>query len=105
MPFLASFLMSAFNALLVYLSQRFTKKIGMALFSIGVISSLAIAFYTLIKGLVVGITYSITNEWILMGMGILWPPNAEPCITAILTADIAAYVFRFKKSVYWGKVF
>lgn len=104
MNFLAGFLMSAFNALLVYLSNRFTKTIGMAIFTAGVLSTLAVGFYVLLKGLVAGISYSITNEWVLMGMGILWPSNAEACITAILTAELAAYVFRYKKAVYWASL-
>lgn len=104
MPFLAQFLTALFSNLLVWLSSRVTKRVGMAIFTITVITSLSLALYLLIKGLVAGLVMYITNEWILMGMGILWPSNAEACISAIFTAELAVYIFRHKKRVYWGTI-
>lgn len=104
MGFLAQFLTALFSNLLVWLSSRVTKRVGMAIFTITVITSLSLALYLLIKGLVAGLVMYITNEWILMGMGILWPSNAEACISAIFTAELAVYIFRHKKRVYWGTI-
>ena len=104
MPYLAQFLTALFSNLLVWLSSRVTKRVGMAIFTITVITSLSLALYLLIKGLVAGLVMYITNEWILMGMGILWPSNAEACISAIFTAELAVYIFRHKKRVYWGTI-
>lgn len=100
MPFLAQFLISALSSLLGYFGSRLAKTVAMTLFTVGLISGFALGLYTLLKGLAAGIVYTITNEWVLMGMGILWPSNAEACITAILTAEMAVYVFRFKKNIY-----
>lgn len=105
MGLVAQFLTALFSNLLVYLSSRVTKRVGMAIFTITVITSLSLALYLLIKGLVAGIVMYITNEWILMGMGILWPSNAEACISAIFTAELAVYIFRHKKRVYWGTIY
>ncbi|MDC7718651.1 DUF5455 family protein [Vogesella sp. DC21W] len=100
MPFLAQFLISALSSLLGYFGSRLAKTVAMTLFTVGLISGFALVLYTLLKGLAAGLVYTITNEWVLMGMGILWPSNAEACITAILTAEMAVYVFRFKKNIY-----
>lgn len=104
MQFLAQFLTSLFSNLLVWLSSRVTKQVGMTIFAITVITSLSLALYLTIKGLVAGLVMYITNEWILMGMGILWPSNAEACISAIFTAELAVYIFRHKKAVYWASL-
>ena len=100
MPYLAQFLLSALSSLLGYFGSRLAKTVAMTLFTVGLISGFALVLYTLLKGLAAGLVYTITNEWVLMGMGILWPSNAEACITAILTAEMALYVFRFKKNIY-----
>lgn len=104
MSLIAQFLTALFSNLLVWFSSRVTKQVGMIIFAITVITSLSLALYLSIKGLVAGLVMYITNEWILMGMGILWPSNAEACITAIFTAELAVYIYRHKKAVYWGSV-
>lgn len=104
MQFLAGFLLSIFNSLLVYLSNRFTKSIGMIIFTVTLLTSLASGLFYFLKSLTLGITSFITNEWVLIGMGMVWPSNAEACVTAILTAELAVYIFRFKKAVYWAAI-
>lgn len=104
MGLIAQFLTALFGNLLIWFSSRVTKQVGMTVLAITVITSLSLALYLTIKSLVAGLVMYITNEWILMGMGILWPSNAEACITAIFTAELAVYIFRHKKAVYWGSV-
>lgn len=104
MQFLAQFLLQAVNALLTYLASRFTKKIGMAIFTITVVVTLSLSLFLLLKSLVFGLEYFITDKYVLMVMTALWPSNAEACVTAILTADLAVYIFRFKRKIYWGTV-
>ncbi len=104
MGLIAQFLTALFSNLLVWFSSRVTKQVGMTIFAITVITSLSLALYLSIKGLVAGLVMYITNEWILMGMGLLWPSNAEACITAIFTAELAVYIYRHKRAVYWGSV-
>ncbi|MDC7712199.1 DUF5455 family protein [Vogesella indigofera] len=104
MSLIAQFLTALFSNLLIWFSSRVTKQVGMTIFAITVITTLSLALYLSIKGLVAGLVMYITNEWILMGMGILWPSNAEACITAIFTAELAVYIYRHKKAVYWGSV-
>lgn len=104
MQFLAPFLMGFFNAIIVWLSNRVTKTIGITLFVLTVLGSLSLAFYLMLKALVSPLAYAITNQYILMGMSIIWPSNAEICISACITADLAAYIFRYKKAVFWASL-
>lgn len=104
MNFLASFLSSIFTSLLSYFSTRFAKSVAATLLMVTIVTSLAAGLYTFLRSLTSGIAASITNEWVLMGMGMIWPSNAEACITAILSAELAVYIYQFKKDIYVAAV-
>lgn len=100
MPFLASFLVSIFGSLLSYLTSRFAKSIAITIATVAIITGLASGLYYLLRSLTSGIAASVTNEWVLIGMGIVWPHNAEACVAAIAAAELAVYIYRLKKYVY-----
>lgn len=104
MQFLAAFLMSVFSSLLTYFSSRFAKTVGMIVFAVSLVVGLASGLYSLLQNLTYSIVSVITNEWVLIGMGMVWPSNAEACISAILTAELAVYIYRFKKMIYLSAV-
>lgn len=94
MPFLAGFLVSAFVELLKFFSTRFAAKTALGLAYVASLGTITLALYVTIKGLILALTGSITNEWLLIGFYAVWPANAELCISSLITANFAAYMFR-----------
>lgn len=96
MSYLATFLVSVFSGFFTWLAQYFSKKTAFAVTLGATGLSMTIAFYVAIKLLVSGLVYTISNQYLLMGFWALWPDNADICIAACLSADVAAFVYRYK---------
>lgn len=96
MTYLAQFLISVFSGLFTWLAQYFTKKTALAVTLAATGLAMTGAFYLAIKLLVSGVVSTVSNQWLLMGFWALWPPNADVCIAACLSADVAAFVYRYK---------
>lgn len=94
MGLLAQWLMTAFASLLGFFAQWVTKKTALGLTMITVIAGLTSALYLLLKGLVAGLAATIVNKWVLIGMSIIWPSNAEACISAMFACDVAVWLYR-----------
>lgn len=96
MPIFAAFLFNVFSALFGFLATYFTKRIALGAASVAMVLAVTVTFYTLIKSLVAGIMGNITNEWLLMGIYACIPGNFETCLTAVLVADTAAFLYRYQ---------
>jgi len=85
---------SVFGFLLKYLTKRF------ALFAAFVVGLLALfgVFFAVISGLMSGLSYVVPSEW-TMYSGFVLPSNTNPCITAIVTAHVARYVFSWNTRI------
>ncbi|MBY0345742.1 MAG: minor coat protein [Neisseriaceae bacterium] len=94
MPLLASFLITAFIEVLKFLSTRFAAKTALTLSYVASLGTITLTLYVTIKGLIIALTGYITNEWILIGFYVVWPSNAELCISSLITANFAAFMFR-----------
>lgn len=94
MKYLAGFLGPVFASLLGFFAQWVTKKTALGLAVITVIATLTLTLYTVLKVLVASLAAHIINKWVLMGMSVLWPSNADACIAAMFACDAAIYLYR-----------
>lgn len=94
MSFLARFLMNVFTQLATSLGLLVGKKVAVAGAAAAVMLSLLLAFYASTKLLVSGIMHQVTNEYILMAFYLLWPSNAELCISTYWSFRISLFLYR-----------
>jgi len=94
MSALAKFLMSVFGELVKALGIFVTKKAAMNGAAIAIILVLLATFYAAMKLLVAGIVYQIDNQYILTGFYLIWPPNAELCISTYFAARLTLFLYR-----------
>jgi hypothetical protein len=91
---LAKFLVGAFGGIVAFFAQYVTKKTALGLTMISVIAGLTLTLYTGLSLMVASLAVQIVNPYILMGMSVLWPPNAEACISAMFATDLAVWLYR-----------
>jgi len=96
MPFLAAFFFNAFSALFGFLATYLTKRLALGAAAVAMVLAVTVAFYATIRSLVQGVMGLVTNEYLLMGIYACIPSNFETCLTAILLADIAAFLYRYQ---------
>jgi Family of unknown function (DUF5455) len=98
LPWLAGILGGLFTAVFGFLLKFFTKRF--ALFAAAVVGLLALfgVFLGAITGLMNGLSYVVPSEWILYS-GYVLPANFKPCITALLSAHVARYVFSWNVKI------
>lgn len=94
MSAMAAFFASIFSGLFTFFATYFGKKVAMGAAIISVCLAITTAFFIAIKALVAGILYQVTNEWVLMAFYMVWPSNAEVCISACISAEVAAFLYR-----------
>jgi len=94
MTFFASFLVSVFGSLFGFLAQHVTKKVALGAAVLAVSAALLGGFYLAIKALVVGLSFTVTNQYLLMGFYMVWPSNAELALSAVISAKVAAFLYR-----------
>lgn len=94
MNWLAAFLIAGFGKFFDYLLAFVGKKIAAGAAVLATSLALLTAFYIALKLLVVGLTYQISNQYMLQAFYVLWPSNAELCLSAYWTAQVTAFVYR-----------
>lgn len=99
MNFFATFLLNVFSALFQWLSKYVSRKFALYGIAITALLSATTIFYVLIKGLVALIVYRFDNQTFQMFYYALWPSNANGCITACLAADVAGFLYRWKRDL------
>jgi hypothetical protein len=85
---------SFFTGIFEYLAKWFSKKVALGAAVIAGTLALSLALWAALKVAVLGLMFPITNEYVIMGLTALWPPNAEACIAAVWTAHLAAWLYR-----------
>jgi len=90
----SAWLGTAFGSLIGFFAQWVTKKTALGLAVITMIAGLTLTLYLTLKVMVASLAVYIVNKWILMGMSVIWPSNAEACIAAMLSCDVAIYLYR-----------
>lgn len=94
MALFANFLVSVFGGLFTFFASYFTKKVAVGAAVSATLLAVTVAFYATVRGLVNGLAFSITNEWLLMGFWSILPSNFVSCITIIFAAEVAAFLYR-----------
>ena len=91
---MGAFFSTAFGGLVAFFGQWLTKKTALGLTMITTITALTLALYIALKLLVASLLAVIVNKWVLIGMSVIWPPNADACIAAMFACDIAVFLYR-----------
>lgn len=91
---MGAFLASAFGGLVSFFAQWVTKKTALGVTMITTIAALTLALYLTLKLLVASLLAVIVNKWVLIGMAVVWPPNADACVAAMFACDIAVFLYR-----------
>lgn len=73
-----------------------TQKVVTATLLISSLLALTLAFYAGLQTLVNTLTTSVTNEYALMVFYAVLPSNATTCVTAVFTAELAAFMYRYQ---------
>lgn len=94
MQWFAVFLIAAFGKLFDFFLQFVGKKVALGTAAIATALALLTAFYISMKLLVAGLMSQVTNEYLLMGFYVLWPSNAEICLSAYWTAHLFSFIYR-----------
>lgn len=94
MQWFSIFLLASFGKLFDWLLAFVGKKIAAGAAVLATSLALLTAFYIALKLLVVGLTYQISNQYMLQAFYVLWPSNAELCLSAYWTAQVTAFVYR-----------
>lgn len=94
MQFLAAFLVSVFGKLFDYFATYVGKKVALGGAIVATSLALLTAFWIALKALVVGLMHQVTNQTMLMAFYAIWPSNAELCLSAYWSAQLAAFIYR-----------
>lgn len=88
-----SFLGSVFSGLFALLSSWVGKKIAFGGAVAATLLAVSTAFYVAINGLLTAVMVTIPNQTLLMMFHSLLPSNFSTCLTAVLTTDVAAFLY------------
>lgn len=84
----------AFSKLFDFLAGYVGKKIAAGGAMLATSLALLTALYLVIRGLIVGLVSQVSNPLMLQAFYLVWPSNAELCISAYWSAQVAVYVYR-----------
>ncbi|AHI78418.1 putative membrane protein [Burkholderia thailandensis E444] len=94
MQIFAGFLVAVFGKLFEFLASYVGKKIAIGSAVLATSLVLLTTFWIALKALVAGLMYPVTNQYILMAFYAFWPSNAEICMSAYWSAQLAAFIYR-----------
>jgi uncharacterized membrane protein YjjP (DUF1212 family) len=103
-PWLAGILGSIFTGLLTFLSQYATKRValvGSFIIAVGVVTT---GFFAVLEGLIQAITV-VAPTGFLESFALFLPHNTTACISAILAAKLARWVYDWNIKVIQMKLF
>lgn len=96
MPILAAWLLPFFSSAFSLVAAWFGKKVALYAVLSSIFLGLTVAFYAAIKLLLAGVAGQITDPWWLMAFYSCLPDNFATCITAMISADILAFFYRYQ---------
>jgi len=94
MKFYSLLLVTVFGKIFDWLAAFIGKKVAAGGAVIATSLVLLTAFYLAMKLAVVGIVHQISNPTMLQAFYVLWPSNAEICISAYWTAQVVTFIYR-----------
>ena len=103
-PWLAGVLGSVFTGLVTFFSAHLSKRIAMTAAAVSAISLLTIGFYATLEGLVSAISYAAPS-YVSQGASLVLPSNTQACLSAILTAYVARWVYDWNVKIIQWKLF
>lgn len=99
MKFLATFLTSIFSSLFGLLSSWFGKKAALATaiitVSLAALTTLVVALKALYATVVYLMPTTGLGHYLLIGFNLFLPDNWEVCVGAMLSADVAVFLYRW----------
>lgn len=99
MQYLAGFLGSFFTMIFAFVAKYLGKKFAFGSAIAATLLALSTAFYLSMVALLNGFVHTFndaSSHWFLVGFYAILPANFTTCITIIFTAEIAAYMYRYK---------
>jgi hypothetical protein len=90
---IAAFFISVGSAVFGWLIKRFSLNVSFALAYVTAYIAALTTFLVTIKAGAAALYLSFPDGWLKVGFYVCWPDNAELCIGAIITSDIAKFVF------------
>jgi hypothetical protein len=94
--FLNSFCVGVVGLLTAWLGRKAAVTTAL----ITIYSAVVIALWASIKLLVGTLVYSLPSgglfEWLYIGINLALPSNFEVCVAAMLSADVAVYLYRWQ---------
>lgn len=92
---IASFIAALFGNIIGWFAALMGKKVSAALIAVGLIVTLTTAFWALIKTLIDGIAVAAPTELTIAASWVI-PDNVSICLSAVISAKIARYIFLTK---------
>lgn len=89
----AEFLGSVFAGLFGFFATWLGKKVALGGAVAATLLGVTVAFYVAVNGLLSTVMVLIPNDTLVMVFHSLLPSNFATCITAILTTDVAAFLY------------
>lgn len=97
-PWLAGVLGAGFTAILQFFIKTFSKRFAVAAALIVSLAALTAGFFAAVTAAINGIQY-VAPPAIAEGMALLLPSNVNACLTAIVTAYTARYVYSWQSRI------
>lgn len=94
MVWLANFFLGLATSVLSYFGAHFAKKTVFAAAAVSAALALTTAFIFLLKGLLLGLTYTIP-AWAVEGFAMLLPSNVAICLGAIVSARVGRWIYDY----------
>ncbi len=94
MAWLASILSGLFASLVGVFAGSLAKKAVYAATAAAALLALTTAFVAVVKGLLSGIVATLPT-WAAAGAGLLLPSNLAACISAIIVASVARWIYDY----------
>jgi hypothetical protein len=94
MQALAAFLVSALGGFVGWLAKRLTFKYAVITAYIAGYFALLLAFFVGLKVVASGLFMVAPSDYLKIGFYIFWPDNAPFIFSAIISVDVAQFIYR-----------
>lgn len=94
LPWLAALLAGLFTSLFTFLTQVLSRRLAIVLLVVAALTALTTAFFLAIGALISGISYAMPG-FVALGLGHIWPPNAQVCLAAIASGHVLRFAYEW----------
>lgn len=94
MRYFSMFLLAVFGKIFDFLAAYVGKKVAAGGAVVATSYIMLTAFYVTMKLVVAGLIHQVSNPVLLQAFYIIWPSNAEFCLSAYWTAQVTAFIYR-----------